>query len=161
MNPETRGVKLTEEQDAKRSERIDGAAQPLPIALRRPTPELSRPAAGRRLGASVAEKHPGGAPMRVRLERIVRPEGGRTAGAKEQLSESRGKRAQPEHAARNARWGESPTVSQLLRVKSGATRARSGKNRSTRTAKPPTTKSPATSTSEIARIQAERMLLEA
>ena len=44
MNPETRGVKLTEEQDVKRSERIDGAAQPLPIALRRPTPELSRPA---------------------------------------------------------------------------------------------------------------------
>ena len=37
-----------------------------------PTPELSRPAAGRRLGASVAEKHPGGAPMWVRLERIVR-----------------------------------------------------------------------------------------
>ena len=36
------------------------------------TPELSRPAAGWRLGASVAEKHPGGAPMRVRLERIVR-----------------------------------------------------------------------------------------
>ena len=32
------------------------------------TPELSRPAAGRRLGASVAEKHPGAAPMRVRLE---------------------------------------------------------------------------------------------
>ena len=38
------------------------------------TPELSRPAAGHRLGASVAEKHPGGAPMRVRLERIVRPQ---------------------------------------------------------------------------------------
>ena len=74
MNPETRGVKLTEEQDVKRSERIDGAAQPLPIALRRPTPELSRTVAGRRLDANIAEgMQPGAAPMRFRLERIVRP----------------------------------------------------------------------------------------
>ena len=41
------------------------------ISLSGLTPELSRPAAGRRLSTSVAEKHPGGAPMRVRLERFV------------------------------------------------------------------------------------------
>ena len=37
------------------------------------TPELSRPAAGRRLDANIAEGvQSGAAPMRVRLERIVR-----------------------------------------------------------------------------------------
>jgi hypothetical protein len=46
---------------------------PLLLALTRLTPELSRPAAGRRLSANIAEgAHLGAALMWVRLERVVR-----------------------------------------------------------------------------------------
>jgi hypothetical protein len=38
------------------------------------TPELSRPVAGRRTRASVAQKHVADATTRGRLERIVRPQ---------------------------------------------------------------------------------------
>jgi len=72
------------------------------------TPELSRPVAGRRLGASVAEKHSGGAPMRVRLERIVRAQVTGATGATEQLTESRANRAQPEDAAGKRGLGPGP-----------------------------------------------------
>jgi len=44
VKPNTRGGKPTEEQNAERSRKADDATKPLPFALKRPTPELSRPA---------------------------------------------------------------------------------------------------------------------
>ena len=44
LKPNTRGENPTEDQNAERSRKADDAAKPLPFALKRPTPELSRTA---------------------------------------------------------------------------------------------------------------------